>query len=421
VSTSALVAWAMAGTIVVLLVVIWSIKRHRDPRLRVECDAGIAELMPTLAGLTLGHAVAGNAIEVHENGAYFDALLAEMGAARRSLHFETYLWKDGVLARRVADVLAERARAGVAVRVLLDASGGRRMGREVECRLGEAGCRLQWFHPFDWRHLGVLNERTHRKMAIVDGRTAFVGGHCITDDWLGDAEDHRHFADLSIRLTGPAVAGVQAAFAENWIGRTGEMFAGDDVFPPLAPTGTASVHVAYVKPEGSAPAVKLLHHAAICFARERLWIQNPYFIPETEAVDALAEAVARGVDVRVLVPAVGGSDNPMVQHAGHWLFERLLRGGVRIFEYPHTLLHQKVMTIDGAWCAIGSSNFDDRSFETNDEITLGVLDAATTRRLDAVFEKYAARATELRLEQWRRRGLGLRLKEGAAYLVNEVL
>ena len=144
------------------------------------------------------------------------------------------------------------------------------------------------------------------------------------------------------------------------------------------------MHVAYVKPEGSAPAVKILHHTVICLARKRIWIQNPYFIPEPRGDRrASAQAVKRGVDVRVMMPSTGGSDNPMVQHAGHRNFEKLLRGGVRLFEYPHTLLHQKVMTVDGVWCAIGSSNFDDRSFETNDEITLGMLDAGIAAQLDA--------------------------------------
>ena len=176
-----------------------------------------------------------------------------------------------------------------------------------------------------------------------------------------------------------------------------------------------------MKPEGSAPAVKLLHHAIICAARKRLWIQNPYFIPEPEAIDAFGEAVARGVDVRVLMPSTSGSDNPMVQHAGHRNFEKLLRCGVRLFEYPHTLLHQKVMTVDGTWCAIGSANFDDRSFEINEEITLGFRDTATTERLDQIFEKYAARAREIKLEVWRQRGWKHRLKDNFYYVFNELL
>jgi cardiolipin synthase len=167
--------------------------------------------------------------------------------------------------------------------------------------------------------------------------------------------------------------------------------------------------------------VKILHHTAICLARKRIWIQNPYFIPEPEAIDAFGKAVKRGVDVRVLMPSTSGSDNPMVQHAGHRNFEKLMECGVRLFEYPHTLLHQKVMTIDGVWSAVGSSNFDDRSFETNDEITLAVLDTAVAQQLDAIFEKYVGRAHEIELEAWRKRDVWHKLKDNAFYLLNEIL
>jgi cardiolipin synthase len=241
------------------------------------------------------------------------------------------------------------------------------------------------------------------------------------DDWLGNAEDGQHFADLSVRLHGPIVHSVQAAFSENWGGHTGELFVGDDVFPELEPAGNVSIHAAYAKPEGSAPAVKILHHTVICLAKKRIWIQNPYVIPEPEAIDAFGEAVKRGVDVRVMMPSTSGSDNPMVQHAGHRNFEKLLRCGVRLFEYPHTLLHQKVMTVDGVWSAIGSSNFDDRSFETNDEITLSIRDEALAQRLDAVFEKYVPRATEVQLERWRKRPLTHKLKDNFFYMLNELL
>jgi len=181
------------------------------------------------------------------------------------------------------------------------------------------------------------------------------------------------------------------------------------------------MHCVFAKPERSAPAIKILHHTAICLARKRIWIQNPYFIPEPDAIDAFGEAVQRGVDVRVLMPSTSGSDNPMVQHAGHRNFEKLLRCGVRLFEYPHTLLHQKIMTVDGAWSAIGSSNFDDRSFETNDEISMSIADAALAGRLDAVFERYVARAQEVKLEQWTRRGTWHKAKDNAFYLLNELL
>jgi cardiolipin synthase A/B len=411
----------VAAIVAFFVLVIWSIKRHRDPRLRAEIDAGIEDLVPSLAGLSLGTAIEDNSVEILENGAFFDVLLEDIGRARHSVHFETFLWKEGSLGKRVADALSERARAGVAVRIMLDATGSRQMGKSVAAQLEGSGCKLFRFHKLHFLNIGVFAERDHRKLVVIDGRVAFVGGHCIVDSWLGDAQDAEHFADVSVRLMGPIVHSVQAVFSENWIGQTGELFMGDGVFPALEPEGPVTIHAAFVKPEGSAPAVKILHHGVIGCARKRLWIQNPYFIPEPAAIDAMGEAVERGVDVRVLMPSASGSDNPVVQHAGHRNFEKLLRCGVRLFEYPATLLHQKVMTIDGTWCSIGSANFDDRSFETNDEITLGLLDAATAEQFDRIFEKYASDAREVRLEEWSRRGAGHKLLDQAMYLFNEIL
>lgn len=411
----------LLALVVVLAIAIWSIRRHRDPVLQVECDAPIEALVPSLAGLTLSTAVPGNSVQILENGAFFDALLERIRAARRTIHFETFLWKDGVLGRRLADALCERARDGVKVRLLLDAQGARLIGDSIRTQLHLAGCDLRFFHKRSLRNLGVLNDRDHRKLSVIDGREAFVGGHCVVDEWLGNAEDGLHFADVSLHLRGPIVHSIQGVFSENWAGETGEMFVGDDVFPLLEPQGDALIHAVFLKPENSAPTVKILHHTAICLARKRIWIQNPYFIPEPEAIDAMGQAVRRGVDVRVLMPAASGSDSPMVQHAGHRNFEKMLRCGVRLFEYPHTLLHQKVMTIDGVWSAVGSSNFDDRSFETNDELTLAVRDAALAQQLDAIFLRYAARAEEVQLEKWRRRGAFHKLKDNAFYLINEVL
>jgi cardiolipin synthase A/B len=409
------------GVIVLLALVIWSIRSHRDPNLRIESDWPIDKLIPSLAGLTLSTAVGGNSVEVLVNGAFFDAMVERIQSAEKSVHFETFLWKEGVLGQRVADALSERARAGKQVRVMLDATGSKDVGKDAVRQMREAGCNVRFFHKRSLRNLGVLNDRDHRKMVIIDGREAFVGGHCIVDEWLGDAEDGKHYSDISVRLHGPIVHSVQAAFSENWAGETGELFVGDDVFPQLEPAGDVLIHAVFAKPENSAPAVKILHHTAICLARKRIWIQNPYFIPEPDAIEAFGKAVKRGVDVRVLMPSTSGSDNPMVQHAGHRNFEKLLKCGVRLFEYPHTLLHQKVMTVDGIWSAVGSSNFDDRSFETNDEITLAIKDDTIAQRLDAIFEKYVRRAQEIEVQAWRGRGTWHKLKDNTFYLINELL
>ncbi|TFZ07951.1 phospholipase D-like domain-containing protein [Ramlibacter humi] len=410
-----------AGASALLAVALWSARRHRSPRLSLECDAPIEKMLPSLSGLTLGTALPGNSVEVLENGRYFDVLAERINLARKTVHFETFLWKPGKASRRLVHALAERARAGVKVRIMLDAVGGRRMPDDERKALCDAGCRLQFFHNRSIYNLGVLTDRDHRKIVVIDGREALAGGHCVTDEWLGDAEDGEHFADVSLLLRGPIVHSLQSAFSENWAGETGELFVGEDVFPELKPEGDAVVHAAFVKPENSAPAVKILHHTVLCMARERLWIQNPYFLPEPEAIDAMGQAVKRGVDVRVLMPSTGGSDNPVVQHAGHRNFQKLLECGVRLFEYPHTLLHQKVVTIDGKWCAVGSTNFDDRSFDTNDEVTLGILHPPLARRMEEVFERYAKRASEIDLERWRKRSPLHKLRDNAVYLLKEVL
>ena len=418
---SLLVIAVLVAIIVFLLLFIWSIKRHRNPHLRIESDEPIEKLVASLAGLCFGTPIAGNSVEIFENGAFFDIMMDDIASAQRSVHFETFLWKEGKLSARVADALCERARAGVAVRVLLDAIGTEKMGEETVRRLRESGCKVTKFHPKRLRNIGVVNERDHRKIVVLDGQTALVCGHCIVDCWLGNGEDRDHWRDIAVRLRGPIVHAVQAVFSENWVEETGELFAGDDVFPALERQGEVVAHVAHAKPEGSAPAVKILHHAVICCAKKRLWIQNPYFVPEPEAIEAYGRAVARGVEVRVMVPSAEASDMPMVQHAAHRNFAKLLACGVRLFENPKTLLHQKVMTVDGVWCAIGSTNFDDRAFEINDEITIGFLDPSLARELELIFERDLKDCIELRLDAWSRRGFLHKLKDYFFYLFNEQL
>ena len=414
INVTLLVAVALLG------LAIWSVKRHKDPHLQLESREPIENLVASISGMSLGMAIRGNAAEIYENGAFYDAVLADIAATKRSVHFETFLWKEGKLGRRMAEAFCAKAREGLRVRLVLDAVGCKKIGEARE-KMESAGCEIALYHPRTLKNIGVIAERDHRKIAIVDGSIAWVGGHCIVDEWLGNAEDRHHVRDLSVRLRGPVVHAVQSAFSENWVEVTGKLFVGEDYFPALEPAGEVLAHMASMKPEGSAPAVKILHHTMLCCARDRLWIQNPYFIPEPDAVEAFCKAVARGVDVRVMVPSADVSDMPAVQHAAHRNFQPLLDGGVRIFEYQKTLLHQKVMTVDGVWCAIGSSNFDDRSFETNDEITLGFLDRGLARQLEEIFERDRADCIELDARQWKKRGLLHRAKDNALYLFNEVL
>src|SRR4051812_14458272 len=323
--------WLSIALIAVLVLVIYSIRWHRSPILAVSSESTIDKLMPSLSGLTLSTSIEGNSVQVLENGAFFDVLEERIRAARKSVHFETFLWKPGKLADRMAAAFMDRARAGIPVRILLDAQGSKTIEKEMVAYLREAGCKVKFFHKRSLYTLGVLNDRDHRKICIIDGKEAFAGGHCITDDWLGDAEDHQHNSDVSVWLRGPIAHSIQGAFSENWAGETGELFVGDEFFPVLHKVGDISVHAAFVKPENSAPAVKILHHTVLCLAKKRIWIQNPYFIPKHEAIVAFGKAVQRGVDVRVLMPATSGSDSPTVQPAGHRHFEEMLKLGVRLF------------------------------------------------------------------------------------------
>jgi cardiolipin synthase len=419
-------ALAIACGVLLLLslflgLVLWSTKHHRDPKVHVKCEAGVDALVGSLAGLSLGTVAEGNSCEILKNGEFFDVVMQAIAKARKSVHFESFLWKQGKLGEKLVEAFCERARAGVTVRVLVDAKGCDSIGDGVCEKLVAAGVKFGRFHPMTWKYIGVFNHRDHRKILVIDGKTAYVGGHCIVDEWKEETDGKGPYRDLSVKLEGPAVHQVQAVFSENWVGVTGELFAGEAYFPRTEPRGDLKVHVAATRPSGSAPAVKILHHMVICTATKRLWIQNPYFLPEPYAIDAMADAVRRGVDIRVMVPTAEASDMPLVQHAAHRNFGKLLEAGVRIFEFPTTLLHQKVMVVDGVWSAVGSTNFDDRSFEINDEITLGIHGKAFARQLEDLFEEDLKVSKEVKRADWENRGLKHKLKDHFWYLWNEQL
>jgi len=280
----------------------------------------------------------------------------------------------------------------------------------------EAGVQVREFHPPRFGNLGRLNNRDHRKIAIIDGRVGYIGGFGFAKQWTGHAQDRNHWRDTGIRVVGPAVNHLQGAFCENWIEETGEIPAGERYFPHLAPAGPTRTHLAYTSPTGSVSSVQVLYYLAISAARREIIIQNPYMLPDKEAIKAFADAVARGVDVKVMVPATSATDSPLVQHASHHQFGRLLQLGVKIWEYKPTLLHQKIMVVDGVWSCVGSTNFDDRSFQLNDEISMGVVDPAIAAGLRAAFANDLRHASQRTYEQWHHRPLWHKLIDQLAYL-----
>jgi cardiolipin synthase len=408
-------------TIVALVIIVWSVKRRRRPHLALAAEGNLQEVMLSIVGVTQGTLLDGNGIELLQNGAFWDAVFRDLEQATRTIHYETFLSKEGELTRRMSAVFCRKAKEGVEVRVMLDGSGGKNFGKQGLADMCDAGVKVHKYHPIELRNLGILNNRDHRKIFVIDGRIGYVGGHCLVDTWLGDAQDLQHFRDISARVEGPVVAQLQAAFAENWIEVSGEVLAGQQHFPKLEPAGSMQAHVVWTSPAGSPSTLKLLHYMAIHAAQKSITIQNPYFLPDPDARDSLLAAVKRGVAVRIMIPATKASDSKMVQHASHHHYGTLLKGGVRLFDYGRTLLHQKVIVVDGCWAAVGSTNFDDRSFEVNDEVSLVVYDEGFARELEETFERDLEHAVEVHFEEWKRRPIAHKLQDFALFLVNEQL
>lgn len=398
------VSTALAILVLILGVGFWSAKRKRRTRWgdigEITPGAQFAEMIATLS---LGSLTEGNDVRLLHNGdQFFPTLIDELGRAKSSIHFETFLWKTGTCSAQIVDALAEKAREGVKVRVLLDGIGGKYEQAERDA-LEAAGVRFVLFNPARLRNLGAYNTRDHRKLAIIDGRVGFLGGHCITDDWLGNAQDRKHFRDISARVEGPIVTQLQGAFSENWTECAGEILTGEQLFPEQPKPGAICAHLAYVNLGRRASSVKVLHHLAIEAAQRELWIQNPYFLPYEGARDALCRAASRGVRVRVMIPTREATDAKLVHYATSHGLRPLLEGGVEIYQYDRTLLHQKVFVVDGEWAGIGSTNFDDRSMEINEEITMSVFDRGLASELVAAFEADLVYAKRLTLEEWRAR------------------
>jgi cardiolipin synthase len=411
---------AFAGgllAIVVLAITLWSMTREPYTQLQVRNIGELTTLMPSLVGLTQSSLEEGNDVRILQNGdAFFPPLLREIAAAKESIHLESYIWYDGKLTQRVVPLLARKAREGVEVRVLVDASGGKELKGDAQKALEDAGVRVAHFHPLRISNLGRLNNRDHRKLVILDGRIAYTGGFGFADEWTGQGQDKKHFRDTGLRIAGPVVHRLQAAFSENWIEETGEIPADAKFFPEIAPIGRTPAHVAYTSPTGSISSVQILYYLAIKSAKREILIQNPYLLPDSAAINALQDAVARGVDVRIMVPSDKATDNALVQHASHHHFGTLLKRGVKIWEYDKTLLHQKVIVIDGLWSSVGSTNFDDRSFQLNDEINVGLLDARLAEQLRAAFADDMRHAKQRKFEEWSERSLWHKAVDGVAYL-----
>lgn len=348
-------------------------------------------------------ATEGNEVAVFRNGdEIFPAMLKAIGGAQRTVDLMTYVYWSGPIAREFAEALASRARAGVRVRVLIDAVGGSKIEDGLVELMERAGVTVRWFRKPWQKSPFKQNHRCHRKVLVVDETVAFTGGVGIAEEWTGDARGPGEWRDTHIRVLGPAVDGVSAGFSQNWA-ETGEpMFDEHDQFPEHAGAGRSIIQAVRGSASIGWDDMQTLFHVVVASARHRLRITTAYFAPSQDFVDLLVRQADSGVQVQVLLPGPG-ADKRVCQLASESTFADLVDGGVEVWNFQPSMLHAKVLTVDGVLSVVGSSNFNRRSMDHDEEIALAVLDADVTAVLDGHFDQDLERSVPIDLERWRNR------------------
>lgn len=420
-------AWLVAGTVgLTLLVVVVAFNlmsgekkiERRIERLYSLEDPRFAHELGVLLGPAF---IEGNRNRVLRNGdEIFPAMLAAIRSAKTSINFETYIYWSGAIGQEFADALAERSRHGVKVHVLLDWVGSAKVEQDLVDKMEAAGVQIRKFHPPHWSHLGRLNNRTHRKLLVVDGRVAFTGGVGIAPQWSGNAQDPDHWRDTHFQVEGPVVAQMQSVFLDNWIKVTGNVLHGSDYFPALQPAGTARAQMFSSSPTGGSESMQLMYLLAITAASRSIDLSASYFVPDELAIHALLDAMQRGVKLRIVVPGIH-MDSETVRSASRGKWGPLLLAGAVIAEYQPTMYHCKVMVVDGLLVSVGSTNFDNRSFRLNDEATLNIIDADFGKAQTAIFETDLAESLVVDYARWKDRPLRERIGERFAALIGSQL
>lgn len=362
--------------------------------------------------------VGGNKVTPLQNGVeIFPAMLEAISQAKRTITFETFIYWSGEIADRFAEALSRKAREGVAVHVLIDAVGCNCVEGEPLRRMVEAGVELELYHMTS---LARTNHRTHRKLLIIDGKIGFTGGVGIADEWDGNADGPSHFRDTQYRVEGPVVAQMQAAFLDNWMKTRAVVLHGEDYFPALEEVGDLHCQMFKSSPMEGSESARLMYLLSIAAAERSIRIGNAYFLPDDLTTQTLLEAVERGVTVDVLLPG-RWIDSQMVRYASRHRIGRLLKGGVRIFEFEPTMYHCKCMMIDEHWTSVGSANFDNRSFRINDEANLNVISPEFTGQEVEIFKQDLQRAKEFTLQDWQDRSPTEKIAGGIAALLRSQL
>ena len=382
---------------------------------------GEPSFFPTLEAYASAPIVGGNSAEFLLNGEQiFPAIVDAIRSAKKTITYAQYFYEDGPVAREVAEALSERCREGVGVNVLLDAFGTLSMPKEYAELMTRSGCHVAYFRPLGQYIFRRYNNRNHRRILVIDGRLGFTGGSGVSRKWMGNGRVEHHWRDTDIRVEGPVVEYLQAAFAENWLETTGVVLGGETYFPrPLEPRGEVYAQIVKSSPAAGSFAMYTTFLLAVSAARRSIMITNPYFVLDEKMQQALITSARRGVRVRVLVP--GAIDHNIVRQASRRQFGSMLRAGIQIFEYTPALLHSKTMVIDGVWSTIGSTNLDNRSFAVNDELNLIVYSRPVAQRLEQIFADDVALSRPVTYTAWRDRGIASKILEVMALPIRDLL
>jgi cardiolipin synthase A/B len=374
------------------------------------------KFLKTLEALTDAQVNHHSKLKVFTNGEeFYKEELQAIRRATRSINLEAYIFQRGKLAQDFLAVLAERARAGVKVNLVLDGLGSFSTSGSYCRELLSSGGKVQFYHPFSWRSVASINNRTHRELLVVDGQCGFIGGAGIADHWLMDKKKHRRWRDTVIRVEGDIVSNLQATFAENWLETSGEVIFGDEYFPQLQDAGNAKAMVINSSPSaGGSTRARILFQALVSAAQSKIRITTPYFLPDSSMLNELVRAAQRGVQVEIIVPG-RKSDHGLTRSSSRRLYGKLLRAGVRIYEYQPAMIHAKVLVIDGLWSLTGSTNFDNRSFGLNDEVNLAACDRQLAAELTHDFLADVAASQEVTLQDWKKRSLLEKLHEALGW------
>ncbi|MBV8808840.1 MAG: endonuclease/exonuclease/phosphatase family protein [Acidobacteriaceae bacterium] len=368
---------------------------------REEIDSGY--FLSELAALSDAQIHRENTIEVLTNGGcFYEAQLAAIRSAQRTINLEAYIFHRGKIAPRFIEALTERARRGVKVKVTIDYIGSYSTFRSYFRDLLAAGAQLPWYHSLRLDLLPLINNRTHREMLIVDGRIGFVGGAGIADQWYTGVKDHPRWRDTVVRVEGPLVSSLQSVFAQNWLRVAGEILTGEEYFSFPQGSGRATGLIVSSTPSEGSTRARTLFQVLIASASKYIYINTPYFLPDLSARQAIVSAVRnRGVKVKIITPG-RRSDHAFTRNSSRTLYGPLLKQGIEIYEYQPAMIHVKALMVDGCWAVVGSTNFDHRSFELNEEVNLAILDPAVTQRLVEDFEQDLSECHQVTYEAWRR-------------------